>query len=94
MSSCPESDIFTDAASVTECLEVLESFAGTVVKPGFSPWVYVDKHTISQVLVVSYREIRAAAVTDGEGFDVSAPDAMSFQSSVPAQSSTIDVSKV
>ena len=38
----PESNIFTDAASATECLEVLESFAGTAAEPGYSPWAYVD----------------------------------------------------
>ena len=30
----PNSNIFTDASSVIECLEVLESFTGTALEPG------------------------------------------------------------
>ena len=67
LSCCPQSNICTDAASVSDCLEVLESFAGTTVEPGYSPWVYVDcfdKDEVLIELVTSYKEIRAAAATD------------------------------
>ena len=94
LSSCPESNIVTDAASVTECFEVLESFAGTTVEPGCSPWVYVDcfdNVTVFKELVISYREIRVIASDDEGVLDVSAPGTMCVQSSLPAR---FDMSKV
>ena len=44
-------------------------------------------------VVISFKEICAGSTADGQGFDVSAPDAMCVHSSVPAQSPRIDVSK-
>ena len=89
-----QKNVLTDAPSVTECLEVLESFTGLAVEPGSSLSIYVDcfdKDTVVKELVTSYEEIRSHAVADEESSDVCAPDAMCVHSSVPAQRPRIDV---
>ena len=97
LSSCSEFDMFTDAASVIDCLEFLKSVIGTVVESGKSPWVYVDcfdEDTILKVLVSNYDKSRAGAAADEDGLSISANDAVFIQSSVTVQSPRIEVSKV
>ena len=97
LSSSPESNIFTDAASVNECLDVLERFTDTTLEPVCSPWSYVDGFDDDEVFgaqVTNYKEIRVAAAAIEEYFDVSAPFVMCVQSSNPAQPPMIYVSKV
>ena len=38
--SNPECIVFTKAASINECLELLESSVRTAVEPGYNPWSY------------------------------------------------------
>ena len=42
LSSSPESEIFTGAATNIDVLAVLEFFDETDVEPGFSSWIFVD----------------------------------------------------
>ena len=87
--SCnPEPDTFTDAASINECMEVLENFAGTAALPGYNPCLFVDFSDKDQILrktVNCYKEMSAAAILDGKSSDISAPNALCIQSSFPAE---------
>ena len=92
-----QSYTFTDASSTTECLEVMESFVFTAVEEGYNLWSYVnfsDKDQLLESLVTSYKEIPAPAAVIKKRLDVSAPDALSVQSSMPAQPPKIDVGKI
>ena len=53
-----------------------------------------ERNTILKELLTSYQKICAAAAADEMGLDVSAPDFMCIQISVPAQASKIFLSKV
>ena len=80
-SSCsnPESEIFTDASSVTVCWETLENIAETAVEPGCSLWSFVDlsdEQSVLKKLVASYTKFRATRANIEKFLDFSAPDTM------------------
>ena len=79
--------MFTDAASVTDCLEILKRIARTAVEPGCSPWVSVDcfdRDAFLKQLVTSYKKNCAGVAVDEGGLDVSSLDAMCVQNVVTA----------
>ena len=96
LSSNPDCNIFTNAFSISECMEMIGSFARTVVESGYNPWTYIDffdGNGFLKELVKCYREIRINEV-DGETLDVSALDALCNPSPLPAQPPKIDDRKV
>ena len=63
----PECNNFTDAASITEFKELVETVARTAVDPGNNPWSDVglsDDDQFLKELVKCYKEFHAAAVVD------------------------------
>ena len=45
-----EAKIFTEAISVSECVELLENFGGTALGSGYVTWVYVNFHDKEKIL--------------------------------------------
>ena len=91
-----ESCSFTEATSITECLEVLESFAGTALEPGYDSCSYSDlsvKDKIPKELVTSYKKTRPASAINQKCLYF-CNDAMCIKSWVPAQLPRINLGKV
>ena len=95
--SNPENNIFTDGSSLTQCLEVLESFPETAVKLVNNLWfsvLYTDEYHILMELFTRYKEIRAANAIKEEFLLISAPISLCLLGWVPAQPPHFDVGKV
>ena len=77
---------FTNVSSITDCLEVLESFAGTALQSGCNPWsfdFFPTRIFCQKERLASFREFCGTAAAS---FELSsAPDAMCNQSTVPVQ---------
>ena len=92
-----EHDIFTDPTSVTECVDVLDSFSGTALEGGCNACSYVefyDSENISKRLISKYRGIQSASGVDDTNLSFGAPETFCLQNPIPRQPPKFDSAKV
>ena len=99
MGSSAEQNIFTNAESISSCVELLNEFGDKAIQPCFDPWASVDFHGKSQIyadLTKAYKDVRVASnVETGVEINVSpeTPDRLTPQRCQPAQRPRNDVGK-
>ena len=82
MTSNPACIIFADSASISDCVELLESFAGTATEAGYNPWSYVDfsvRDKVLKQLIKCYKDFLAESRAVDGGLDVFVPGVMCFR---------------
>ena len=100
LGSSGEQNIFTNAESISSCVELLDEFGDRAVQPCYDPWASVDFHGKSQIyadLTKAYKNVRVASnVETGVEVNVSpeTSDKLAPQRCQPAQRPRNDVDKI
>ena len=90
LGSSAEQNIFTNAESISSCVELLDEFGDKAIQPCFDAWASVDFHSMSQIyahLTKVYKKVRVASnVETGVEVNVSpeTPDRLAPQRCQPA----------
>ena len=99
LGSSAEQNIFTNAESISSCVELLDEFGDRAIRSSYDPWASVDFHGKSEIygaLTKAYKNVRIASnVETGVEVDVSpeTADRLAPQRCQPAQRPRIDVGK-
>ena len=99
LGSKAEQNIFTNAESISSCVELLDEFGDKALQPCFDPCATVDFHRQYQIyadLTKAYKNVRVALnVETGVEINISpeTPDKLAPQRRQPAQRPRIDVCK-
>ena len=99
LSSSSEKNIFTNAESISSCVELMDELRDKAIRPCHDPWASVDFHDKSQIyadLTKAYKNVRLASNVE-TGVEVSlspeTPYKFAPQRRQPAQKPRIDVGK-
>ena len=64
LSISAEQNIYTNAESISSCVELLDEFGDKTIQPCYGPWASVDFHDKSQIyadLTKAYKNVRLAS---------------------------------
>ena len=99
LSSDAERNFFTDPASISSCMELLETFSDSALQCDYNPWESVNVHGYEKIraeLEKSYKAVRVASDVESSS-SLSEPvfvsERLPEQCRRPAQRSRIDISK-
>ena len=99
LSSDAEGNLFTDPASISSCMELLETFSDSALQCDHNPWESVNVHDYEKIraeLEKSYKALRVASDVESSS-SLSEPvfvsERLPEQRRRPAQRPRIDISK-
>ena len=99
LSSDAEGNFFTDPASISTCMELLETFSDSALQCDYNPWESVNVHGYEKIraeLEKSYKAVRVASDVESSS-SLSEPvfvsERLPEQRRCPAQRPCIDISK-
>ena len=99
LSSDAEGNFFTDPASISSCIELLETFSDSALQCDYNPWESVNVHGYGKIraeLEKSYKAVRIASDVEPSLFwsePVFVSERLPEQRRCPAQRPHIDISR-
>ena len=99
LSSDAEGNFFTDPASISSCMELLETFSDSALQCDYNPWESIIVHGYQKIraeLEKSYKAVRVASDVESSSFlsePVIVSEKLPEQRRRPAQRPRTDISK-